>query len=119
MRQGKDGRSNRHIIWNLHREVLVLPTWVWSVRRKGTSVKNIAKPIGRLWADSIVAGCRRKGNADFSATYNGILKPVTSMNRCMVDRVLSAYRPKDLSGEVLACVEDSPIRGVANVNGLA
>ena len=101
MRQGEDGRSSTHIGWNLHREVLVVPIGV-SGGREGTSVKDVAEPVCRLRANSIVAAGRREGNADFGATDWGILEPIISVNRYMVDLMLSAHRPVDSSGEDLS-----------------
>jgi len=103
----------------LQREVLVEPTLGMCSRHKWASIKDIAELVARLWADSIGAQVDREGDADFNATYDGILKPRTSMNGCMVDLVLNAHWPKDLSGEALAWAQDSPISGGTNLNGLA
>lgn len=88
-------------------------------RRKRTGIKDTAELDGRLWADCPVTVGDREGNADFSTTYEGTLKPIASVNRCMADRVLSAHRANDLSGEVLARLQDSPISRETNGNGLA
>lgn len=73
MRQGKDGRSSRHIRWSLHREILVEPTrGVWS-GRPGTGIKDAAKLVSRLWADSVDAVVDREGNADLDARFNRFL----------------------------------------------
>jgi len=81
--QGKGSRSSIHILRNLQREGLVEPIRVFG-RRKGTSVKNTARRIVLLRANSIVAACNREDNVNINASYEGWLKPAISVNRCTV-----------------------------------
>lgn len=118
MRQGKDGRSGTHELWDLQRKVLVEPTLGVSSRRPGTGIKDSTELVRRLWTDSIVAVVHREGNADLDARCHGFLKPVISVNRRMVEFVLGAHGLDDLGGETLAWVEDSPLSGGTKFNGL-
>jgi len=81
MRQGEDGGSSTHKLWDLQREVLVEPTLGMYSRRPGTSVKDSAELVRRLWTDSIVAVVHCEGDADLDARCQGLLRPVTSVNR--------------------------------------
>jgi hypothetical protein len=86
MRQGEDGRSSTEILWNLQREVLVEPARSVGGGRPGTSVKDGAKLVGWLRADSVVAVVHREGNADLDATFYGFLEPIHNFSESMHDR---------------------------------
>ena len=118
MRQGENGKSGSPALRNLQREVLVEPALAVRSRIPGTGIEYIAKLIGRLWTDTIVAGVHREGNADLNARCDGSLRRIT-LDACMVDPVLSAYRLNDLGSEALSWGQYRSVSGVSKLNCLA
>ena len=119
MRQGENSRSRCHIIRNLEREILVEPARVVCGGGPGTSVKDIAELVGRLWADSVRAEVNRKGDADLDARFDRSLEPINSVTKCIMDLVLNSYGLDDLGREIPPSTQDSPISGRTKFNSLA